>query len=404
MSEQKIKILMTTMVGIIVAMIIAFVLKDISDGDNESYGDATAVKKVDKEANKKYKSMKGILVRIDGEKSFVIRDYEGEEYEFSSEYSIDVCNEYGDEMKVNRLMVGDLVIVGYDKKYEQLKYIYLDEEVTRYEELDRFTLGKNNKYIKIDDKKYRLSSDTYVYNAGEIISIYELDEKDVLNINILDKDVVSVNVIKGHGYINLINFKDYIGQKLLVNDDDAYDIEDDMKIAVPEGENLIIIKTKKTKGSRLIETKRGETINIDVSKLKFETKKEGYVTFDIEPKSARVYINGRLYSNKNNILLDYGKYNYNVELTGYDSIVGALVLDEITKTIKLNLTEKATVAPSATVTEEASADVTFVTMVPSDSSVATASPSATKTVEPTNTPSATSSTNQTQAPAETAGI
>ena len=177
-----------------------------------------------------------------------------------------------------------------------------------------------------------------------------------------------------------------------------------MKIAVSEGENLIIIKTKKTKGSQLIETKRGETINIDVSKLKFETKKEGYVTFDIEPKSARVYINGRLYSNKNNILLDYGKYNYNVELTGYDSIVGALVLDEITKTIKLNLTEKATAAPSATATEGASAEVTFVTMAPSEGNSATASPSEAKTIEPTKTPSATSSTNQTQAPAETAGI
>ncbi len=138
--------------------------------------------------------------------------------------------------------------------------------------------------------------------------------------------------------------------------------------------------------------------------LKFETKKEGYVTFDIEPKSARVYINGRLYSNKNNILLDYGKYNYNVELTGYDSIVGALVLDEITKTIKLNLIEKATVAPSVSATEQSSADVTFVTMAPSDSNNATATTSVTATARPTQTVSATSNTSQTQAPAETAGI
>ena len=54
-----------------------------------------------------------------------------------------------------------------------------------YDKLDKFTLGKNNKYIKIDDKKYRLSDDTYVYNAGEIISIYELDEKDIVN-NIIE--------------------------------------------------------------------------------------------------------------------------------------------------------------------------------------------------------------------------
>ena len=127
----------------------------------------------------------------------------------------------------------------------------------------------------------------------------------------LYKDVISINVVKGHGFINLINFKDYIGEKLLINDDDAYDIEDEMKIAVSEGENLIIVKTDKSKGTKLIDIKRGDTVNIDVSKMKFETKKEGYITFDVEPKSARLYINGRLYSNKNNILLDYGKYNYN---------------------------------------------------------------------------------------------
>ncbi|MBE5934821.1 MAG: hypothetical protein E7262_03420 [Lachnospiraceae bacterium] len=407
MSEKRVKILMTTMVSIIAIMVVIFVIKDISD--REEQVSALTEKKVDKEANAKYDKLEGIISRIDSKKSFVIRDYDGEEYECSSDSDIDVCNEYGDVIKVEKLMVGDVVIAGYDKEYEDLKYIYLKEDITRYEELDKFTLGKNNKYIKIDDKKYRLSDETFVYNGGEVAGIYEIEEKDVLNISISGKDVVSVNIIKGHGYINLINFKDYMGQKLLINDDDAYDIEDDMKIAVPEGENLIIIKTDKLKGSKLIEIKRGETVNIDVSKLKFEKKKEGYVTFEIEPKSARVYINGRMYSNKENILLDYGKYNYNVELTGYDSIVGAFVMDEITKTLKLKLSEKNTPSPTVKATSTP-ASTDYVTMPPTDSSDATVKPSASSkaTVKPSKssetTVKPTEDIEATQAPAETAGI
>ena len=82
--------------------------------------------------------------------------------------------------------------------------------------------------------------------------------------------------------------------------------------------------------------------------MQFEKKKEGYITFSVLPEDSRLYINGKLYSDKENIRLEYGRYNYNIELTGYDSLIGAFILDEMTQTIKLNMTEKATATPTST--------------------------------------------------------
>ena len=173
----------------------------------------------------------------------------------------------------------------------------------------------------------------------------------------IDKEVISVNILRGHGFINLTNFNNYIGNTLIINDEDACDIEEEMKVVVIEGDNTITIKTDKLKGSKVISVKRGQTVNVDVSKMRFEKKKEGKVTFEIEPKNARLYINGKSYYSRDNLVLDYGSYNYNVELAGYDSIVGKVIVDEATKIIKLQLQEKATATPSPSPSPKATPQV-----------------------------------------------
>ena len=348
MTEKKAKILMTIMASFAVLVIVGILAVDLigtgrDDSSNNKEMSKEDIEKVNNKANKK----KGKLKKKNSDKSFVIRDYKTDvEFVFSSEGDIDIRNEYSKSIEADKLSIGDIVEVGYEKEYEALKYIYLQEDVIRYEGLENFTLGKDNKYIKVDNIKYRLSEDTYIYNNGERITVYDLNERDIITVNIIDKEVISINIIKGHGFINLTNYNKYIGNTLIINDEDACDIENEMKKAVSEGENVVVIKTDRLKGSQIVTVKRGQTVNIDVSKIKFEEKKEGYVTFEIEPSSARLYINGKSYYNRENILLDYGNYNYNVELAGYDSIMGRFVIDELTQKVKIQLQEKATATPS----------------------------------------------------------
>lgn len=359
MSEKKAKIIMTVMASVVVLVIAVVLVRDLIKTNSSNGGNNKEISKdnLDKE-NSNYDKKIGIVVQIKNDKSYVIKDYQSdEEYVFSSESDVDIRNEYGKSVDYTKLIIGDVVEIGYDEEYEALKYIYLKKDVVRYKELENFILGENNKYLKVDDTKYRLSEDTYIYNNGERITVYDLNEKDIINVNIIDKEVISVNILRGHGFINLTNFNNYIGNTLIINDEDACDIEEEMKVVVIEGDNTITIKTDKLKGSKVISVKRGQTVNVDVSKMRFEKKKEGKVTFEIEPKNARLYINGKSYYSRDNLVLDYGSYNYNVELAGYDSIVGKVIVDEATKIIKLQLQEKATATPSPSPSPKATPQV-----------------------------------------------
>lgn len=339
MDEKKVKILITIGGVLFSLIVIGFVLGfNKSDGMNKNNND----KKHKEDRIKKYDKYKGIIVKIDDtKKNITLRDYDNvEEIEIKYTEGCEVKNKYGKDIYYDKLKIGDVVIVGYDGNYDKIKYIYLDSSVLQYKELKKYTLDDETYYIKLEDKKYRLKKETFVYSNHKESTIYDLDENDIISLNIKGKDVLSVVVEKSHGYVELANYDSFLGYSLVVNDDVSYEIKENLKVSVPEGKNTFTIKNDRLTGSITEYISPYYNKVIDIKSIKYEEKKEGKVKFYIEPKNARLYINGKSYYYDEEIVLDYGTYKYTVESIGYNSYAGLLTIDADEKTVSVYLKEK----------------------------------------------------------------
>lgn len=375
MDERKIKFLLT-LGGIIFSIIVIIFVFTYNNGNKI---DNTITKENKKEKIKKYDKYKGIIVDIDDtKKKITVRDYDNvEEIEFKYSDGCDVKNIYGKDIYYDKLKIGDVVVVGFDGNYDNLKYIYIDNTILQYKELQKYTLDDETYYIKLEDKKYRLKKETFVYSNSKESTIYDLDENDIISLNIKGKDILSVIVEKSHGYVELSNYDSFLGYSLVVNDDISYEIKENLKVSVPEGRNIFTIKNDRLTGSVTEYIFPYNKKIIDIKSISFEEKKEGKVKFYIEPKNARLYINGKPYYYDEDITLDYGKYKYTVESTGYNSYAGLLSVNAEEKTISVYLKEKlSTKEPKKDDDEDAEKDKKV------DEDKETATPTASPTVEP----------------------
>lgn len=339
MDEKKIKVLIT-LGGIIFSIIVIVLLFSFNKKDGVDYDSSN--KEYKKEKLDIYDKYKGIIVKIDStKKKITVRDYDNvEEIEFVYTEGCYVKNKYGKDIYYDKLKIGDVVVIGYDGSYDKLKYISIDGTVLQYKELKKYVLDDETYYISLDDKKYRLKKETFVYSNNKEITIYDLDENDIITLNIKGKDIISVVVEKSHGYVELSNYDSFLGYSLVVNDDISYEIKENLKISVPEGKNTFTIKNDKLTGSITEYISPHYNKVIDIKEIKYEEKKEGKVKFYIEPKNARLYINGKSYYYDEEIVLDYGTYKYTVESIGYNSYAGLMIVNADKKTISVYLKEK----------------------------------------------------------------
>ena len=339
MDEKKIKVLIT-LGGIIFSIIVIALLFSFNKKDGVDYDSSN--KEYKKEKLDIYDKYKGIIVKIDStKKKITVRDYDNvEEIEFVYTEGCYVKNKYGKDIYYDKLKIGDVVVIGYDGSYDKLKYISIDGTVLQYKELKKYVLDDETYYISLDDKKYRLKKETFVYSNNKETTIYDLDENDIITLNIKGKDIISVVVEKSHGYVELSNYDSFLGYSLVVNDDISYEIKENLKISVPEGKNTFTIKNDKLTGSITEYISPHYNKVIDIKEIKYEEKKEGKVKFYIEPKNARLYINGKSYYYDEEIVLDYGTYKYTVESIGYNSYAGLMNVNADKKTISVYLKEK----------------------------------------------------------------
>ena len=159
MSEKKVKVFITIAAVVFVGMIVTFILVN-------NYGVTTTSiienKKVNSK-NSKYEKYKGIIVSIDESNTkYTVRDYnDTQELEFEYKTGCEIKNIYGKDIYHDKLKIGDVVVVGYDKKISNLKYIHIDSDITQFKELKKYDLNLDTYYIELDDKKYRLTKEVY---------------------------------------------------------------------------------------------------------------------------------------------------------------------------------------------------------------------------------------------------
>ena len=283
-----------------------------------------------------------VFVKLDKEaKSVILQDTEnGVRYTLNYTGGTYVYNKSGSPITMEQIEEGELVEASFDYTDSRLGKLQLLKDAWVYEEVEDTEINRVNFRMRIYDSNYKFNDRLFILSNGKELGLNELNEEDVLKIRGIGKSVYSITVERGHGYIVLTGYENFVDGWVEVGSKVIRRVVQDMILVAPEGDYVLTVEKNGFGGYKNITVLRDEEIKVDVSDLKEAALQTGNIRFSITPSEAKLYIAGAETDYSNLVALDYGTYKIKVTADGYETYEGKLTVDDLVKeqTIELKKT------------------------------------------------------------------
>lgn len=241
----------------------------------------------------------------------------------------DVRDKYGAVIAMSQIKIGDIVSGKFDKNTRRMYELSKSDLIWENRNVTNFSIDRSARTIQIGNTRYRYDSSLVIVADGEIVeSPTEISDRDELYIAGIENTVYSITITKGHGYVSLENEESFIGGIVMVGSKIAQKITEDMLLIVPEGQYVLEVTKDGIGGSIPITVKKNEELSVNVAFMNEEARQMGNVSFQIEPKEAKLYINGRETDYSGLVELIYGAYRIEVAAEGYIGYSGEILIAE----------------------------------------------------------------------------
>lgn len=281
---------------------------------------------------------------------FVSRDEEAgsvalQDVESGSRYTLKytggtyVYNKSGNPITMEQIEAGELVEASFYYADSRLGKLQIAKDAWVYEDVEDTKINRANFRMNIYDSNYRFGDQLFILSNGKELGINELNEEDALKIRGIGKNVYSITVVRGHGYIVLTGYENFVDGWVEVGSKVITRVLKDMILVAPEGDYVLTVEKNGFGGYKNITVLRDEEIKVDVSDLKEAERQTGNVRFSIEPAGAKLYIAGEERDYSNLIALDYGTYKVRVTADGYEPYEGKVTVDNLVKEQEIKLTK-----------------------------------------------------------------
>lgn len=249
-----------------------------------------------------------------------------------------ITDEYGRIIAVSRLNPGIMVDVSYIRDSSKITDMSISTKAWKYVGVNNFTLSPEDNIMRIARQNYRLADSLVIMDKDELIPISDIAVQDILTVWGYEETIWSVIVTRGHGFVVLQDYSDYLGDFITIGYESMQQIEENMIITVREGDYSLTVENGDFSASKRVNIKRNEITYVSLQDLGPKAK-YGSVLFEISPFGADLFINGELSSYAGEIDLLYGSYGIELSLGGYVSYKGVLNIDSPGKTVKISLPE-----------------------------------------------------------------
>lgn len=250
-----------------------------------------------------------------------------------------ITDEYGQIIAISQIVVGSMVDVTYTKNSNKVSDMSISSKAWKYVGVNNFTLNHSSHIMRIAKKQYKLTDGITILDGRELISLNDIAEQDILTIWGNEETIWSITVTRGHGFVILQDYQDFLGDNLTVGHEAMQQITNDMMITVREGDYNLTVENGEFSATKRIRINRNDITYVSLKDLGPGAPRHGRVLFEISPFGADLYIKGELISYADEIELLYGRYPIKVSLGGYVAYEGELIVDSPGKTIKVNLPE-----------------------------------------------------------------
>jgi hypothetical protein len=227
------------------------------------------------------------------------------------------------------------VTIGELDDQAKLTAIQLASDCWYQENITRFSIDESIGMLVIGDTKYRYGDHLRVFAGDQEISIGQVKSGDVLSVQGLDKQILSVQVTQGHGTIALTNTELFEGGWISLGTKIYAKITKDMILEVPVGTYQLSVANDGYGDTQQIEVERAQVTTVDLNDYKGEGPKICQVTFEIYVDGALLYIDGEPVSYDEPVELRYGVYQLTVIADGFDTWERQLVIHSADAAIQI---------------------------------------------------------------------
>lgn len=252
----------------------------------------------------------------------------GRKYTLSMDGTTKLYDKYGESISLGQIKEGDIVDVKFLKSKKHLTAMQLSSAAWSYGNVERYEINAVKGEVTIGEEIYKLSNNILYFSEGRAIDGMDLNAADTLTFQGIDKEILSITVQKGHGYLRLANDENFIGGWIEIGQNIIKQITEDMLLTVPEGSYQVNISYKGSGGTKSVVINRNEETTLDIGDLKIEEPKYGNILFSVTPSTAKIYIDGAIVDASQPVSLQYGIHQLIAKADGYQSITRYLRVGE----------------------------------------------------------------------------
>lgn len=261
-------------------------------------------------------------------------------------------DKYGSQISASQLQEGEIVDVQFLKDEKLLSSLMISPDVWTMNEVSRYELDLESGVLIYMDKEYTIDENTVIFSDGKFADLSNIGDRDKLSVKGMGRNIYSINIETGHGYLCLENEDYFIGGWIEVGQKIIHRIEENMQLVVPEGSYSVYLSHGGIEGTKEVEIVRNQETRLDVGDLKKEELiKYGKVTITVEPSGAAVYVDGNRVDVSKVIKATYGLHQIMAKADGYDTVTQYIRVNENGTKVALSLDEKTVRTDSANSTK-----------------------------------------------------
>ena len=250
------------------------------------------------------------------------------------------------------LEAGQIVDVTFLKSTKHITTLNVSKDAWVIDSTKDHELVRNDGTARIGSDIYHIDTKTLVMADDEIAIAENILSTDRIKVSGIGKDIYSVVVTSGHGYVSLssdtVEERSLVGAWIELDNEVIHKISPNMLLSAPEGDyNLQIIGNGANFQSEVSISRNEETV-VDTSDVTISRPKEGLVTFEIVPDTAEVYVDGEKMLTGVTQSVEYGYHNLKIMADGYVTQNRCLKIGTAKSVISIELEKKEEPASAAT--------------------------------------------------------
>ena len=263
----------------------------------------------------------------------------GEECSYRYDIETKFYDKYGNNEPMERFSVGRVVELDAKSPEGYLTGVHISDEIWEQKNVVRFSMDMEKGVFTIGDANYSIKNNVMVFSNTQQIELNDLWEEDVLNVVGQGTRILSIDVVKGHGTLKVVNTSLFNDSLLNLGDMRYEKVQEGLTIKVPEGTYALTVAKDGWGSTTEITINRGETTEIDLDTIKGDGPKKGKISFRINVEDVKVYIDYKEIDHTQPVEVVYGTHVLQISATGYTSWKGKIVVGAEESIIEIELEE-----------------------------------------------------------------